>query len=234
MSFVRGALTLALVANVGCASHAKKIAKAAAAGVKTQLAQINPANAQLLGDHFARGLVAGTLAELGSEENLRFVRAVVDTTSSEAARSMLLALTSDGGRWQLLFQDTMDGAIVGLGQRLAADTALRAQLASFTHELSASAVSGARDALADVFPQCAGAANRRSCIEDEVASMSRAAARGMMAGFVDTARWPMLGLAFFAGVVLALLIVIARAPRAPTPRAVARTRAPGHHRHRLA
>jgi hypothetical protein len=230
MSFVRGALTVAFVANVACVSHAKRMAKEATLGVKAQLAQVNPAFAASLGDHFARGLVGGAIAELGSDENVELVRAVVDATSSEAAREMLIALTSDSGRFQMLVEGTVDGAVTSFGRHLAEDTVLRTQLSSLTHELSASAVQGARDALGDVFPQCAGVADRRRCIEDQVSGVSRAAARGMMAEFVGAARWPMLGLAFLAGVLIALLVVNTRA-RAMTTHVVARTRVPARHHH---
>ncbi len=210
MSLARGLPTLALVAAVACASHAKQVAKGAIKGVEAQVAQIDPAVVRKLGDQAARGAVTGGLAELASEQQRELVSAIVDTTSKAAAHGAMVALSPDGERLQQLVDRTVASAVGGFGRHLAADTTLREQLAAIAHQLSASAVHGARDALADIFPECTGASERRRCIEDEVGEVSRAAARGMMVGFIGAARWPILAFAFVTGVLVTLLLVRAR------------------------
>jgi hypothetical protein len=98
-------------------------------------------------------------------------------------------------------------AVSNVSERLAGDATLREQLAAITHQLSASAVYGARDALADIFPQCARASDRRRCVEDELGALSHSAARGMMVGFIAAIRWPVLAFVFLAGVLITLLFV---------------------------
>ena len=208
MLFVRGMPILALVA-VACAGHAKQLAKSATKGVKAQIAQIDPAFARTLGDQAARGAVTGALSELASDEHRELINEIVDTTSAAAARGVVIALRPDAEQLQRLVDRTVVRAVSGFGQRLATDSTLREQLASMSHQLSASAVFGARDALADIFPECSGAADRRRCVVDAVADVSRAAARGMTVGFI-AAGWPLLALVFVAGVLIALLLVRAR------------------------
>jgi len=214
--------TLALVAAVACASHAKQLAKGTTMGVKAKLAQIDPAVARTLGDQAARGAVTGALAELANEQHRERVGAIVDTAWEAAARGVVSALSPDGERLQQLIDRTVASAVGGFGRRLAADTTLREQLAAITHQLSASAVYGARDALAEIFPECTGASNRRRCVEDEVGEVSRAAARGMRVGLIGSAGWPILAFVFLAGVLVTLLLVCARSAvtsgKAPPPK----------------
>jgi hypothetical protein len=199
----------ALVAVVACASHAQRVAKSATQSLKAEISQIDPAIARTLGDHAARGAVTGALAELSSEQQRALLDAMVHASSEAAAQGILTALSPDSPRWQQLVDRTMASAIGGLGSGLAADTALRDQLAAITHQASASAVYGARDALADIFPECTGALSRRRCIDEQVSELSRAAARGVMAGFVGGAG-PLLALVFLAGAMVTLLFVRAR------------------------
>jgi hypothetical protein len=210
-------LILALVAVIACEHHAQMIARGATKGVKAQVAQIDPAAWRAVGDQAARGAVTGALAELASEQHRELVSEIVDTTSQAAARGVAMSLDSE--KLQQLVDRTVASAVGGVGRHLAADTMLQEQLGAMTHQMSASAVYGARDAL---FPECSSAADRRGCIEDEVGEMARAAARGMMGGLVSAARWPILALAFLAGVLVTLLIVGAR------------TRVPEHRHHRPA
>src|SRR5215510_13485038 len=102
MSLVRGMPTLALVAAVACASHAKQLAKGTTMGVKAKLAQIDPAVARTLGDQAARGAVTGALAELANEQHRERVGAIVDTAWEAAARGVVSALSPDGERLQQL------------------------------------------------------------------------------------------------------------------------------------
>jgi hypothetical protein len=200
----------ALVAAVACVSHAKQVAKAATKGVKAQLAQIDPTVARTLGDQAARGVVTGALAALESEQHRELLGSFVETTSRAAARGFTYALSTESVRVQQLVDRTVANAVSGFGRRLAEDPTLRGQLAAITHQLSSSAVHGARDALADIFPECSGVSDRRRCIEDVVGEVSRVAARGMMTGFIGAAKWPILALAFLAGVLVTLLFVRAR------------------------
>jgi hypothetical protein len=209
MLLVRGILILGLVAAIACASHAQRAAKAATKGVKAQVAELDPAIARTLGDQHARGAVNGALAELANEQHRELLGAIAAETSEAAARGMMAALP-DSARLQQLIDRIVAGAVGDLGRHLAADTALQGQLAAITHQLSASAVYGARDALGDIFPECTGALDRRRCVEDKVGELSRAAARGMMSGFLSAGKWPLLAFAFLAGALVTLLLVRAR------------------------
>jgi hypothetical protein len=225
MLFVRAMLRLALVAlvaPVACASHAKQFAKAATLGVKTQIAAIDPAVARTVGDQVARGAVSGALAELESAQHREVLGAIVDMTSKAATQGMIVALRPDREQLQELVDHTLANAVGGFSRQLAADRTLRDQLAAISYQASASAVYGARDALVDIFPECTGSPDRRHCVEAEVGVMSRAAARGMMGGFVDIVRWPILVLVFLAGAGLTLLVLGGL-------RGAARRRAPERH-----
>ena len=94
-----------------------------------------------VGDQAARGAISGTLAELASGEQRELVGAVVDTTSRAATRGILIALRPDTAYLQELVDralgSAVDSAVSGAGRHLAADSALRQQLAATTHELSA-------------------------------------------------------------------------------------------------
>lgn len=223
MSLVRGTPIVALVAVVACASHAQMIGYRATKGVKGQVAQINPVVARTLGDEAARGAVTGALSELASEQQRELIGAIVETTSEAAARGVAVALSPASQQIQELVDHAMASALSGvdrsvamavsgverrLAQTLAEDSTLRQQLAATAHQMSASAVFGVRDAMADIFPQCTGA-DRRRCVEREVGELSRAAARGMLVGFVG-AGWPILAVAFLAGVLVTLLLARVR------------------------
>jgi hypothetical protein len=216
MSFLRRIPIVALVALIACAHHAERIGQRATRAVKAELAQIDPAVARDLGDQAARGAVNGVLTELGSEQHRALLDALAATTSGAAARGVMRALIPERAGMQQLVDRTMASAVAGLGKSLADDTALRGELAGISRQLSAAAVAGARDALSDVFPDCARAPDRRRCVEDRVSAVSRAAARGMLLGFVDAAEVPLLVCVFLAGVLVTLLVVRVRRPRAPS------------------
>jgi hypothetical protein len=223
MSLVRVMPALALVAGA-CASHAQSVAKGATRGVKAQVSQIDPGVARTVGDQAARGAVMGALSELASAEQRELIGELVDTTSAAAARGIMTALGSEEGRLQQLADRTAANMVGNFGRGLESDATLHEWLVATTHELAASAVYGARDALADVFPECTGASDRRRCIQREVGEVSREAAHGMMVGFLSALRWPLIALVFLAGVLVTLLFT----------RVVARTHAPERHPHRQA
>lgn len=224
MSLVRRLPLLALVAAMGCASHAKSAASSATMGVKSRLAEVNPAIATQLGDLAGRGAIRGVLAALDTEEQRALVRAFVDTTAAAAARGILTELQPEVARLQGLATSTVNGAIDDLDKRLSEDTVLREQLAAIGHQVSASAVYGARDALAEMFPECSSVSDRRRCVMNAVAEVSRTAARGMMGGIMASVQWPLIALVFLAGMLFMLLLFGARSAvrdtggRAPEPR----------------
>jgi len=205
VSFVRGIPKLALVTVVACAAHAQQLAQRATEGVKAQVAQIDPTIARTIGDQAGRGAVAGSLDEL------------TDTAHREALGSLVGATT----------QAVVHGAMAAFSR-----DDVRDQLAATARQAGTAAVLGARDALPDVFPECSGAVDRRRCVEDQVVAMSRAAARGMVAGAFASAHWPILALVFLAGVLVTLLFVRVR-PAFPS-RAAARRRVLARHHRRPA
>lgn len=204
MSLVRRVPALMLV--MACAGHAKQAARNATRGVKAEIALVDPAVARTVGAQAGRGVVAGALEELTSQQRALFGD-VLEGTSHAAARGVAMALSSDSYRLQEMFDRAGASAVGGIGRGLAADTMWRDQLASMSHQLSASAVYGARDALADIFPECTGKADWRRCVEDGVGTMSRTAAREMMVGFMSAVKWPILAFVFLAGALVTLLFV---------------------------
>jgi len=210
MSVVRGVPLLVLVAVMACASQAERAARSATIGVKSKIAEIDPVVARTIGDQAARGAVTGALDKLASEEQRELVGAIVETTSKAATRGIVVALRPDAAHLQELVDSAVTHALDGVSRHLAADSGLREQLAATTHRISASAVYGARDALADIFPACTHVPDRRRCVEDQLGEVSRTAARGMVAGAIDASRWPILVLVFMAGALAALLVVRVR------------------------
>lgn len=213
---------LALPLLVACAGHAQSVARSATTGVKAQIAEVDPIIARQLGDLAGRGAVTGALAELGTEEQRALVIAFVDTTAAAAAHGILAALQPEAVRLQQLADRTVDSAIDGLDRRLATDTVLREQLAGISHQVSASVVYGARDALAEVFPECTGASDRRRCALNAVGEVSRTAGRGLMSGILSAVQWPLIALIFLSGMLFMLLLFGARSAvkdtRAPEPK----------------
>jgi hypothetical protein len=197
---------LALVASVACAQHAKQLARGATRGVKYELAQIDPAIARTLGDQAARGAVTGALDELASLPSREAIDAMIAWTREEAARSIASAMRPNGV-FQQLVDRTVANAVNSLTRDLAPDTALRDELATIAREVSTSAVHGARDAVGDVFAECAGVVDRRRCIDDRIRELARAAVRGAAVGIVDAARIPIFALVFATGALFTLLLV---------------------------
>jgi hypothetical protein len=222
MSLVRAIPIVALLAMTACASHVQRIARSAAQGVKAQVAEIDPAHLRALGDQAARGAVSGALAELESERYRERLDELVHSASEAAARGFMTALGPDSAQWREVVDRTVASAVDAVGRRLAADATLHEQLAALGQQLSASVVHGAKDAIGDVFPQCAEASDRRRCVENEVRELSRAATRGMMGGVLGSLRWPLLALVFLAGALVALLLVrvrsVASSGHAPVPK----------------
>ena len=213
MSLVCRTPILVFVAVVACAQHAKQLAKSATMGVKTQISQFDPVVARTIGDQSARGAVTGALEELTTQPNRELIAAAVEATSAAAAHGIARGLAPDSGDVQQLVDRTVAAAAGSLSRRLASDGELRYELVTIARQMSASAVYGARDAVPDIFPECSRVSQRRRCIEDHIADVSRAAARGLALGVLDAARLPILVLVFLAGVVLALLLVRARPAR---------------------
>jgi hypothetical protein len=208
MSIAHRIAGIALIAALGCESQAKRVAMSATSGVKEKVAQIDPAIASTIAEEAARGAKAGVLAEVNSEEFSEAIDAVFARASKAATRGVLTALQE--GELQQLADRTVASAVSTVGRQLSEDTTVRDQLGAISHQVSASAVYGARDALADSFPECTGSSNWRRCVEGEMHAMARSASRGLIVGIVDAIKWPILALVFLAGALFTLLLVRGR------------------------
>jgi hypothetical protein len=227
MWLVRRLPLLVFLTVAACASHAERLARRATTGVKAEITAMDPSVAKDFGVYAGRGAVSGALGELTSAQNQAMVRAILAATSQAAARGVSAAMSADTGKLQQLFDLAGTSALNGFSRSLETNAALRDQISQMSHQVAASAVYGARDALADAFPECSGTKDWRRCLDQTVADMSRTAARGMMAGFISAAKMPILAFTFLAGVLATLLV-------GGVMRAVARTRAPEHHHPRQA
>lgn len=216
---ISGVRVLVLIVAAGCAHRvAARTTAGVASTLETKLSEIDK---EEIADRVARSTTAGTVSQLASPEQLAMLQTIASTTSAAVARGLVDEVRrSEGAGLDLVADRAALGAIAGLGRGLEQDAALRDQLTRMSRELSASAMAGARDELARMFPDCPDG-DRRTCIERQISDVSRAAARGVTAGIVDAAKLPLMALAFLAGVAVALLF--ARSGRA---RERARSRAP--------
>ncbi len=190
----------------GCVHHAARQTTAGAmTSVERRLQELSPTVPGPLAERSARGAVTGVLSELSSPEQQARFDSVVTAASTAVIRGIGVGLRGTDG---VALRQVADRAAAGAVDRLAYvveyDPALRGSLATITRELSASAVIGAREELESWFPTCAEAGHA-ACIERHVTSLARAAARGAVAGMVEAARLPLVGLAFLAGILVAFL-----------------------------
>jgi hypothetical protein len=206
MSLCRRLLVLALLVVAGCESHAQSLARGATVGVKSQVAQIDPAVVRSLGEQAGRGAVTGAMAELVSPEQRAMFEALVDSSSDAAARAVMKVLGPEETKLTAIFAAGGATAVGGIGRALENDPTVRDAVAAIAHQTSVSAVYGVRDSLADLFPECKGGADWRRCVETAVSDISNRAARGMVAGFVSAAKMPIIAFVFLAGVLVTLLL----------------------------
>lgn len=214
MSAGSACLILAVAATIACQHNAKGLAANATRGIKSQVSQIDPAVVQTVADRAGRGAVTGSLAEIGTEENQSRLEAIARETADAAARGVMNGLVS--ARLQHIAEQTVASAVDGAKRSIETDLVGNRYFPRLASEMSASAVYGARDAVVDVFPDCGHVVDRRSCVEQHVADLSRSMSRSVAAGVVAGARVPAFALTFLMGALLTLLIVRMRSRRPPS------------------
>jgi hypothetical protein len=211
------------LACAGCAhSIGQSATRGAAETIQTKISKVDTEAALAVARRTAAAAAEGALSELSAHTHV--FDAVATTAATAAARGFLDGMRAADAEVLALVDRASAHMVAGVGRALANDEAFRASVVSLAGDMSASATVRARDEIATVFPACAGA-DRQRCIEDYIANLSRAAARGLTSGLAAPVKLAVLALAFLSGVLLTLLVVRGRRP------VIALPHEPAHHAH---
>jgi hypothetical protein len=207
---------VALVMVSGCAQLAERSGQRASQGAlraaAAKLRQVDPNQLTTLIETKSGAAVTGALSQLGGAEQQAQLEQAVAVAAAAALRGVA---EHDRDALVRIANLAAVGAIGAVTRELHADGSLRREMTATTREISASAIAGARDALALVFPECSDG-DRRQCVERRIAELSHAVSAGVARGLVDGLRFESLAFAFGAGALLTLIAVyVARGVRVP-------------------
>jgi hypothetical protein len=199
-----------LCGSAGCAQHAGS--QATSGALQSLSAGIREAEEdEQLSTIVAGRAVQGAVSKLSEPEQLAALRLVVGATTDAAlARAFAAFLEAGPGGVSPLermgaamaggFRDTM---VSGLSRDLGEAGPLAASLGGTAYRTAARATDGAVERL---FPGCR--ADDPSCLDHRVAALSREAAAGFGRGLRESLGLPVLVLAFLAGVVVTLMVML--------------------------
>ena len=197
---------LALVALGGCAAKIQRGTEAAttgalrAAGAKAS--RVDPQRLTTATEAGARATVQGALSQLDDAQTRRQLEQIVMAAAAATLRGIV---EQERAALVRISDDAATGVIRALAAGL--EGPLQRGVADTTRTMSASAIAGARDELATVFPECTGS-ERRACIERRIGELSHAASLGVARGILEGLAPGLLAIAFLAGAALTLVAVL--------------------------
>jgi hypothetical protein len=167
--------------------------------LREEAQNIDPNVVGPIAERNARGFVAGTLSQLGSEEQEAQLRELVAAAAAAAVGGIA---AQDREALGQIANVAAANAIAAFARELESGS-LRGSMISTARELSASSIAGARDELRGMLPTCP--TDDPNCIESRIVDISRSVSRGVAKGVYDAFELGVLGLAFLAGVLITLL-----------------------------
>jgi hypothetical protein len=199
---VAGALLAACAARMGGSGT-----EAALEELRKEPPEGSPQIARVLGNRS----VHGALEALSSPEGLEQMSTIVDTAVTRALQSTLHGEPAAAARDELrsVADRAAHDAVMAFSAELRAQLGedgrgpLGTSLAGMARHASSSAVAGADEQLAALFPGCTGE-NRTACLEVAIHRVARAASAGFVEGAMGALPWRALALAFTLGVVSAM------------------------------
>lgn len=223
------ALALAL-AGAGCAHLAGHASEKATAGamseLQKQVAAVPPEMQGVIAERQGAGAMRGALDELAKAERKRQLAGTAESTLAGALRGIAApgpeGLGGAGAApLSLMSRELADGVATGMVERiqrdLGPDGSLTAALAGTTERMTASAAASLRQELLMLGQTCEGTDDPFACLELRARSIGEAAAHGLAAGLAAELRWPLILLAFVAGITFGAFVRswFARLARAP-------------------
>lgn len=183
-------------------SKSEDVTAGAIRAAKQEVGQVDPTVVGPIAERNARGVVVGTLSQLGGDTESQSFRDLVASSAAAAVGGIAFQDRAAVGQIANL---AAANAIDAFARELGADGALRGNMSLATRELSASAIAGARDELRGLVPSCPG--DEPNCVERRLVELSRQVSRGIARGVADELRLGVLVLAFLGGVTITLIVL---------------------------
>jgi hypothetical protein len=197
---------LAIGGLAGCAAKIQRGGEAATTGALraagAKVSRIDPQQLTTAAEAGARAAVQGALSQLDDAETRRRLEEIVMAAAAATLRGIA---EQERAALVRISDDAATGVIRALAAGL--EGPLQQGVADTTRTMSASAIAGARDELATVFPECTGH-ERRACIERRIGELSHAASLGVARGILEGLAPGLVAIAFLAGAGLTLLAVL--------------------------